>query len=177
MIKPMNLTDKLNPSTTALIVIDMQNDFCSPDGLMGRMGKDVSGMDMLVKGIQSLVEVCENKHIPVFYTQQIYDRTKLTELQKEQYDLDGKMITCDIAGTGWEFYGFDPPENQVYEKYSYNIFSNERLIKDLEKSHIKTLIITGTTSSDPTIQARTLTLVKKTYGTVSNLDELTSILA
>lgn len=124
----MNLTDKLNPSNTALIVVDMQNDFCAPDGLMARMGKNVSGMDKMVDDIHTLVDVCESKHIPVFYTQQIYDRTKLNDLQNEQYDLDGKMITCDIAGTGWEFYGFDPPKDQVYEKYSYNIFSNGRLV-------------------------------------------------
>lgn len=201
----MNLPEKLNPSHTALIVIDMQNDFCSPDGLMARMGKDVSQMDKLVAGIHSLIEVCENRGIPALYTQQIYDRTKLNNLQKEQYDLDGKMITCDIDGTGWKFYGFNPPEDQVYEKYSYNIFANKRLVEKLQVSHIKTLIITGvstqicvetairngfdlgykivvpgdligTTSSDPTIQERTLSLVKKTYGTVSNLVEITTTL-
>jgi ureidoacrylate peracid hydrolase len=201
----MNLTDKLDPTHTALIVIDMQNDFCSPDGLMARMGKDISRMDTLVANIHSLVNVCENRHIPILYTQQIYDRTKLNELQNEQYDLDGRMITCDINETGWEFYGFTPPEDQVYEKYNYNIFSNERLIEDLHKANIKTLVITGvstqicvetairngfdlgykiivpsdligTTSSNPTIQERTLDLVKKTYGIVSSSAEITVIL-
>ena len=198
----MTLEDKLNPSHTALIVIDMQNDFCAPTGLMARLGKNISHMDTLVDNIHSLVDTCESKHIPIFYTQQIYDRSKLSALQNEQYDLDGKMITCDISGDGWKFYGFTPPENQIYKKYSYNIFSNKELLENLQKADIKTLIITGvstqicvetairngfdlgykivvphdligTTSSDPTIQERTLSLVKKTYGTVSDLREIT----
>ncbi|MEJ0073100.1 MAG: cysteine hydrolase [Candidatus Saccharibacteria bacterium] len=139
----MNLSDKLNPDHTALIVVDMQNDFCAPDGVMGRMDKDVSGMGALVLRLRALIEVCESKDMPVLFTQQLYDRSKLNDLQKEQYDLDGKLVTCDIEGDGWKFYGFDPPVKDVYQKYNYNIFSNRKLCDDLVKAHIKTLIITG----------------------------------
>ena len=201
----MKLTDKLDPAHTALIVIDIQNDFCAPTGLMGRMGKNIAGMDTLVENIQKLVEACKQVNLPVFYTQQIYDRTKLNDLQKEQYDLDGKMITCDIAGDGWKFYKLTPPQEQVYVKYVYNIFSNEELKKKLQDLGTKTLIITGvstqicvetairngfdlgykivvpeeliaTTSSDPDIQERTLQLIRKTYGTLTNREEITHIL-
>lgn len=201
----MKLKDKLNPSHTALIVVDIQNDFCSESGLMARRGKDVSGMDTLVANIKSLISVCDTVRVPVFYTQQIYDRSKLNELQKEQYDLDNKLITCDIKGDGWKFYGINPPESQVYPKYSYNAFSNQKLRKDLSKHGVKTLIITGvstqicvetairngfdlgykivvpkdlvaTTSRDPNIQGRTLTLVRKTYGIVSELKEVVVLL-
>ncbi|MBL8159254.1 cysteine hydrolase [Candidatus Saccharibacteria bacterium] len=197
----MTLKDKLNPAHTALIVVDMQNDFCAPTGLMARMGKSVSGMDNVVAGIKRLAEPCAGNGIETYYTQQVYDRTKLNDLQKEQYDLDGKMVTCDINGEGWHFYGFDPPADKVYQKYTYNIFSNDRLKRDLETAGIKTLIITGvstqicvetairngfdlgykivvpadlvaTTSSDPDTQKRTLTLVQKTYGTVSSSQEV-----
>jgi ureidoacrylate peracid hydrolase len=162
-------------------------------------------MNTLVADIHTLAEVCENTHIPVLYTQHIYDRTKLNDLQNEQYDLDGRMITCDISGDGWKLYGFNPPQDQVYEKYNYNIFSNQRLVDDVQKLNIKTLIITGvstqicvetairdgfdlgykivvpddltgTTSSDPTVQERTLNLVKRTYGVVSSLAEVSAVL-
>src|SRR2546430_12334614 len=104
----MDLQTKLNPASTALLVIDMQNDFCSPAGLMAAMGKDISGMDVVVEKIKKLAAVCEVAGVPVFYTQQLYDRSKLTDLQKEQYDLDGKMITCDIKGDGYKFYKLTP---------------------------------------------------------------------
>jgi ureidoacrylate peracid hydrolase len=201
----MQLADKLRPEHTALIIVDMQNDFCAPDGVMARKGKDVSAMSELVKRQRSIVEICEAKGIPVLFTQLLYNRAKLNDLQKEQYDLDGKLVTCDIHGDGWKFFGFNPSERQTYPKYSYNIFSNKRLCRDLRALHIKTLIIAGvstqicvetairngfdlgykivlpedlvaTTSNDPETQKRTLMLVQKTYGVVTNSRELAQIL-
>jgi len=37
----------VDPNTTALLVIDIQNDFCHPDGLFGRVGHDNSRMPAL----------------------------------------------------------------------------------------------------------------------------------
>jgi len=201
----MKLHEKLNPKFTALIVVDLQNDFCSPSGLMASLGKDVSKMDAVVEGTQALIRVCETVQVPVFYTQLIYDRTKLTDLQKEQYDLDGRMVTCDIRGDGYKFYRLEPPAERVFPKYNYNIFSNPALEAELRERGIKTLIITGvstqicvetairngfdigykivvprdlvaTTSSDPETQERTLRLVKKTYGVVSDASEISEML-
>jgi ureidoacrylate peracid hydrolase len=202
----MNLTDKLNPATTALLVIDIQNDFCSPTGLQAALrGKDVSGMDAMIERIEKLAAVCDRVGIPSFYVQQIYDRSKLTDLQKEQYDLDGKMIICDVAGDGYKFYKINPPADRIFPKYVYNVFSNESLKNELAERGIKTLIITGvttqvcvetavrvgfdlgykivvprdlvgTTSRDPETQARTLRLVEKTFGVVVDSQEIIDIL-
>lgn len=201
----MDLQTKLNSASTALLVVDIQNDFCSPAGLMASMSKDVSGMDTVIEKIKHLAALCEKVGIPTFYTQQIYDRTKLTDLQKEQYDLDGKMITCDINGDGYKFYKLNPPSDRVFPKYNYNVFSNHSLNNELSERGIKTLIITGgltqicvetairngfdigykivvprdlvaTTSKDPETQQRTLSLVAKTYGVVVDSTEVMEIL-
>ena len=201
----MDLHTKLNPTSTGLLVIDIQNDFCGPDGLMASMGKDVSGMDTMVEKIKKLANTCEVAGVPVFYTQQVYDRTKLTDLQKEQYDLDGKMVTCDIQGNGYKLYKLNPPAERIFPKYTYNVFSNPDLCSELSSRDIKTLIITGvstqicvetairngfdigykivvprdlvaTTSKDPDTQERTLRLVEKTYGVVVDSAEVIAIL-
>jgi ureidoacrylate peracid hydrolase len=201
----MDLRTKLNPKTTALLVIDIQNDFCSPTGLMASMGKDVSSMNAMVEKIKELASICDDVRIPIFYTQQIYDRSKLTDLQKEQYDLDGKMVICDINSDGYKFYKLNPPTSRIFPKYSYNVFSNPELSNELSDRGIKTLIVTGvltqicvetairngfdigykivvprdlvaTTSKDPDTQERTLRLVEKTYGAVADSAEVTAIL-
>lgn len=201
----MDLQTKLDPKSTAFLVIDIQNDFCSPSGLMASMGKDVSGMDAMIEKIKQLAVLCEEMEIPVFYTQQIYDRTKLTDLQKEQYDLDGKMITCDIDGEGYKFYKLTPPDDRIFPKYTYNVFSNADLSTELTHLSVKTLVITGvstqicvetairngfdigyklvvprdlvaTTSKDPDTQERTLRLVEKTYGVVVDSAEVVATL-
>lgn len=201
----MNLQTKLDPKITALLVIDIQNDFCSPSGLMASLGKDVSGMDSMIEKIKRLAGVCEVAGVPIFYTQQIYDRSKLTDLQKEQYDLDGKMVTCDIRSDGYKLYKLNPPADRIFPKYTYNVFSNSDLSNELFSRGVKTLIITGvstqicvetairngfdigykivvprdlvaTTSKDPDTQERTLRLIEKTYGVAVDSAEIMAIL-
>jgi ureidoacrylate peracid hydrolase len=201
----MALRTKLDYRTTALLVIDIQNDFCSLAGLMASRGKDMSGMGTMIEKIKKLADVCEAAGVPVFYTQQIYDRSKLTDLQKEQYDIDGKMISCDINGDGYKFYKLNPPVDRIFPKYNYNVFSNPNLSNELLDRGVKTLIITGvmthvcvetairngfdigykivvpqdlvaTTSKDPNVQERTLHLVDRTYGVVVDSSEVMAIL-
>ena len=36
------LVDKVAPEHTAVIVIDVQNDFCADDGVFGQLGQDLT---------------------------------------------------------------------------------------------------------------------------------------
>src|SRR5215216_1891694 len=92
----LELTRKLDKKTTALIIIDIQNDFCSPSGVLGKRGRDFSLINPMVDKLEKVIELTEKAGVLTIYTQQIYDRSKLNNLQKEQYDLDDKLITCDI---------------------------------------------------------------------------------
>lgn len=139
----MNLIDKINPKQTALIIIDIQNDFAAPDGLLAQRGRDMSMVEPMIEKMQETINIAKDAGVLTIYTQQIYDRSKLTDLQKEQYDLDNKYITCDITTDGYKFYKINPPQELVFVKYNYNAFSNSELEKVLQKHGIKTLIITG----------------------------------
>lgn len=139
----MPLKEKINPTYTAIIVTDIQNDFASPDGLLAKKGRDLSMVEGMITNLNKMVDVAQDKKILTLYTQQIYDRNKLSDLQKEQYDKDGKLITCDIDTDGYKFYKITPRAGDVYIKHNFNVFSNPNLIKRLNDSHIKTLIITG----------------------------------
>ena len=41
---------------TALIVVDMQNDFCHADGVMGRHGEDLSDFPDTIQTIKGLLD-------------------------------------------------------------------------------------------------------------------------
>ncbi|GIW07059.1 MAG: isochorismatase [Dehalococcoidia bacterium] len=45
----MDLSEALTPSKTALLVVDVQNYFCHPDGAIGRRGNDLSGYQQMVE--------------------------------------------------------------------------------------------------------------------------------
>lgn len=133
----MDLKDKINPKYTALIVIDIQNDFASPEKKYFRAnrGGDLSMVDPMIDKLEKVIPVAEKAGVLVIYPQQIYDRSKLNDLQKEQYDLDGKLVTCDIKTDGYKFYRINPPESKIYPKYNFNIFSNDDLINLLRERY------------------------------------------
>lgn len=52
---------------TALMVIDMQNTFCHPDGAFGRAGIDVSPMTSAIAPCAALVDAAHEAGVPVIY--------------------------------------------------------------------------------------------------------------
>lgn len=139
----MELQEKVQPAHTALLVIDIQKDFASPEGMLAKKGRDLSLVEPMLEKLVKTIAAAEKAGVPVLYTQQVYDRSHLNELQKEQYDLDGKDITCDINTDGYTFYKIKPAPEHVFVKYDFNAFSNPTLEKTLQDKGIKTIIITG----------------------------------
>lgn len=139
----MSLEKKLNPGHTALLIIDIQIDFASPEGLLAKLGRDLSLVEPMINTLEKVIGVAKKAGVLTLFTQQIYDRNKLNDLQKEQYDLDGKLITCDVNTDGYKFYRINPSKDKVFIKHNFNCFSNLDLVKTLKNNGIKTLVITG----------------------------------
>ena len=49
------LADKVQPAHTALLVIDMQNDFCANDGFVAKGGRDVSLVQSMAKHLPGFI--------------------------------------------------------------------------------------------------------------------------
>ena len=43
---------QLDPSATAAVVVDMQNDFASPGGMFDRAGIDIAGVQAIVPNVE-----------------------------------------------------------------------------------------------------------------------------
>lgn len=138
----MPLEEKINPNHTALLVVDVQVDFCSPEGVFG-VGRDYSLVNKVMSKLPNFIKLAEKKGILTLYTKQVYDRKKLNKLQLEQYDLDGKLVTCDVNTTGHQIYKLNPPRDRIFVKHNFNVFSNPNLVSTLEENMIKTLVVTG----------------------------------
>lgn len=57
----------INLNTTALIIIDMQNDFCHPDGWIGGMGIDTAPAQGLAGPINQVTSALRAKDVPVIW--------------------------------------------------------------------------------------------------------------
>ena len=67
---PYNLASwRLTPGRTALVVIDMQNDFLSGDGWYAQSGIDISHMQQSIEPVQALVAGAREQGVPVIWTQ------------------------------------------------------------------------------------------------------------
>lgn len=62
---PQNI--RMNLARTALIVIDMQNDFCHQDGWLGSAGVDVSAGRALIDPIRAMVANARMAQLPVIW--------------------------------------------------------------------------------------------------------------
>jgi ureidoacrylate peracid hydrolase len=64
------LVTLLRDHPVALVVVDLQNDFCHPDGLFGQAGKDLTLPRRAVDGAIELVDVCREAGAAVIWIQQ-----------------------------------------------------------------------------------------------------------
>ena len=73
-VKLLNLDEKVNPAWTALVLIDVQNDFAKPDGACGKFGDDLSAVDPMLDRLRRLVEVARQKQILIVHVGMSNDR-------------------------------------------------------------------------------------------------------
>jgi len=60
----------LNKDNTCIIIIDMQNDFCSPGGYVDHMGYDLSALRAPIKPIQSVLKAAREKGYFIIHTRE-----------------------------------------------------------------------------------------------------------
>ncbi len=66
------LSEKVRASHTALIVIDMQNDFCASDGFVAKGGRDVSHVQQMAKRLPALIEHARGAGVLVVFVRCAY---------------------------------------------------------------------------------------------------------
>lgn len=87
----------LGPHNTALIVIDMQTDFCGKGGYIDLLGYDISITRACIAPIKRLLEVMRAKKYPILHTREGH-RPDLADLPPNKQWRSRKFST--IAGIG-----------------------------------------------------------------------------
>ncbi len=80
---PWPFDGDLRPANTALIVIDMQADFCGAGGYVDRMGYDLSLTRAPIEPIRKLLEVLRAAGFPIFHTREGH-RPDLSDLPENK---------------------------------------------------------------------------------------------
>ncbi len=147
------LDELVHPNHTALLVVDMQNDFTHPDGYYARRGIDLTMIRAIVPKIQQLLHAARRAGVMVFYSVHtilpgyrsdsplwlsIHAAAGLERLDQEDfYSLDGtwgQQIVDDLTPTGGDI---------VLKKFRANAFIGTPLDTLLRSNSIHTLVVTG----------------------------------
>ncbi|MCU0568286.1 MAG: cysteine hydrolase [Oculatellaceae cyanobacterium Prado106] len=80
---PYPYNGDLRPENTALIVIDMQTDFCGKGGYVDKMGYDLSLTRAPIEPIQKLLAVMRDRHFTIIHTREGH-RPDLSDLPENK---------------------------------------------------------------------------------------------
>jgi len=76
---PWPYNGDLRPANTALIIIDMQTDFCGKGGYISLLGYDISASRAIIPAIQNLLAAFRKHNFHIFHTREGH-RSDLTDL-------------------------------------------------------------------------------------------------
>ena len=148
----------IDPARTAVVVVDMQNAFASPGGLLDLAGVDIAGAAAVVRTIGGILAAARAAAIPVVYLQTGYkpdlsngggpsspNPRKETALclMRARPELRGQLL---VEGT-WDFQIVDAlaPQAQdlVVLKTRYSGFAGTQLDSVLRAREIRYLVFVG----------------------------------
>lgn len=143
-----SLEEKVAPQHTALIVIDVQNDFFHPDGVFGQLGRDLTRLEPILPRIEELADAARRSGMLVVFTQHFQNARVNSEVQLEQRSRGRSGRGYCVEGTwGADFYLQPCAQDVVVPKYRYNAFHGTALDVILRTAGIRTLVVTGVASN------------------------------
>lgn len=139
------------PSRTAVLVIDIQVDFASPDGALGKY-VDMVQVQPAVAAAERLVEAARAAGTPVvfvgLFTAPETDSPSWKErMRRRGADPDDESALCRIGEVGSDFHGPQPLSGElVVKKTRYSGFVGTDLDARLKALGVDTLIAAGLTT-------------------------------
>lgn len=152
---PTTLEELVDPRRTALILVDIQNDYCASGGKYALAGKDMSMYPQMIRRTAALLEAArrtgalvvyiQNTNLPDYRSDSVaYLRFKLVirgvtpeDLPSSEHAIEGtwgQQIVDELAPR---------PDDLVVKKHRSSAFVDTRLDLLLRSNNIQTVLITG----------------------------------
>ena len=139
--------EKVHPRPTAVLVVDMQNDYCHPDGALAGYGVNVSSAEAMLPQLTDLIGAARQAGTKVVFVQTTHNEWTESAARKAMPLFQG-MSPCQAGRWGAEFFGVSPePDDLIVTKHRYSSFVNTSLSLNLRSLGARTLIVTGTATN------------------------------
>jgi ureidoacrylate peracid hydrolase len=136
----------LSAGACALVVVDVQHDFCHADGSIGRF-MESAVVDAMCTSIERLRDAASRYGVPVVFLQTVHrlatdSRAWLNHFPREQ------LQVCREGTWGAEFYRCVPgPDDIVVVKHRYSGFHGTELQHVLHTLQRRTVVLAGTATN------------------------------
>lgn len=138
-----SFADDVDPAHTALLVVDLQNDFCHPDGGWARIAQDAS-LPQTVARLGELLPAARRAGVPVIYLRSVYNDWSVSPLIAERWETLGIGPVCWEGSWGSQFYELPPtPDDRITSKFRASGFLETDLELTLRARETRTLLLAG----------------------------------
>ena len=140
-----SLKERCDPRLAALLVVDVQNDFVSPEGSAGKRGEDVSAALAMMPNLVGLIESGRRVGLTIVYVRTTHSEWTDTPSWVYRSSQKSGLSTCREGSWGAQFYeGIAPrPNERVVIKHRYSAFINTDLNTVLKARGIQSVLVCG----------------------------------
>jgi len=137
------LEERIHPDRAVLLVVDMQNDFVSPEGKMAQFGFEIGGVRETIEPIRKVLEAARSLGYPIIHTSMIND---IQQNPPSWYAFWGDPVITLPGSWGAEHIEELRPRagEPVLTKYTYGAFIGTNLDTMLRRLGARTVLVTGT---------------------------------
>jgi ureidoacrylate peracid hydrolase len=153
---------RIDPASTAVVVVDMQNAYATAGGYVDLAGFDITGAAGVIARIAQVLDAARAASIPVIFLQNGWDpdyaeaggpgspnwhKSNALKTMRQRPELAGKLL----ARGGWDYELVDAlaprPGDIRLHKTRYSAFFNSQLDSVLRARGIRTIVFVGIASN------------------------------
>lgn len=142
----VGLAARLSAGRPALLVVDMQNDFCAPEGYVAQvLGRDTSPCRAIVPAVAALIADARANGVPVVWLRAAYDDASVpAPMLGKKREAGITAVSCAEGSAGADWFGVAPDGGEaIFTKHCYSGFADPALDAHLRAHGITTLVIVG----------------------------------
>ena len=146
------LSEKVDPKHSALILVDVLNDFCAEGGAMHREGRDLSLVHAMMPRLERLLAEARAARVHCVWIRCAYNTPPnhylsevwLEHCERRRAGAYVKFKVCEPGEWNGDFFRLRPlPDEVTVTKHRYGAFESTNLDLILRSKGIRSVIMTG----------------------------------
>ncbi|MEK5382131.1 cysteine hydrolase family protein [Niallia sp. FSL W8-0635] len=137
-----------NPQHSALLIVDVQNDYCHKEGCLAQQDLDVSMVEEMMPNLKNMISAMKEINVPIIYIQTIHEDSTDSETWIKRLKGKNQKNLCRKDTWGAQFYQLEPDKDDVIViKHRYSAFIHTRLESVLRALKIETIVMAGVSTN------------------------------